>query len=392
MNPSTSLLIIGAGPFGLALARYARQRGIDHVLLGRPMEFWKSNMPSGMLLRSACDWHLDPFGTHTIEKYLAAEGLAPKDVEPLSLSFYLGYADWFRRESGLDVVPRFVQRLDCFEGADYSFRAWLDGGESIEARHVVIAPGFRHFKHVPEEVAALLPSGRYTHTCDCVNLEPLRGKRCLIVGGRQSAFEWAALLAERGAARVHVSHRHPSPAFAEADWSWVTPLVDGMEKNPGWFRRLSLPKKEELNHRLWAEGRLKVEPWLEGRVDKENISIWPETRVVSCGAGAERELEVGLDNGETLAVDHVILATGYKVDIGRVPFLNRGNILARLAVSDGHPELDDRFQTNVPGLFITSMPATRDFGPFLAFTVSARASAKVIGGAVEEKLSTRSSL
>lgn len=37
-------------------------------MLGRPMGFWISHMPEGML-RSACDWHLDPGGTHTIERY-----------------------------------------------------------------------------------------------------------------------------------------------------------------------------------------------------------------------------------------------------------------------------------------------------------------------------------
>ena len=35
------------------------------------MEFWRSNMPKGMLLRSACDWHLDPENIDTIESYVA---------------------------------------------------------------------------------------------------------------------------------------------------------------------------------------------------------------------------------------------------------------------------------------------------------------------------------
>ena len=93
----------------------------------------------------------------------------------------------------------------------------------------------------------------------------------LIIGGRQSAFEWTALLNESGASAVHISHRHNSPVFAAADWSWVNPLVDAMVDNPGWFRNLSPAEKEDVNHRLWAEGRLKVEPWLESRVMKESV-------------------------------------------------------------------------------------------------------------------------
>jgi cation diffusion facilitator CzcD-associated flavoprotein CzcO len=40
--------------------------------------------------------------------------------------------------------------------------------------------------------------------------------RVAIIGGRQSAYEWAALLAEHGAEHVDVVHRHPVPEFANA--------------------------------------------------------------------------------------------------------------------------------------------------------------------------------
>ena len=69
----TELLIVGAGPFGLALAAHARHLGVDPLVVGEPMGFWKRHMPKGMYLRSACDWHLDPEGIDTIEAYLAAQ-------------------------------------------------------------------------------------------------------------------------------------------------------------------------------------------------------------------------------------------------------------------------------------------------------------------------------
>jgi hypothetical protein len=49
---------------------------------------------------------------------------------------------------------------------------------------------------------------------------------------------------------------------------------------------------------------------------------------------------------------------------------------------NGFPVLDEHFQTNVSGLFMTSMMATQDFGPFFAFTISVRASARLIGQAL----------
>jgi hypothetical protein len=75
METDTDLLIIGAGPFGLAMAAYAKHLGLDHRLVGTPMESWKVNMPKGMYLRSACDWHLDPVGQDTSESFLKAQGL-----------------------------------------------------------------------------------------------------------------------------------------------------------------------------------------------------------------------------------------------------------------------------------------------------------------------------
>src|SRR6185369_4837816 len=90
------------------------------------------------------------------------------------------------------------------------------------------------------------------------------------------------------------------------------------------------------------------------------------------------EVLVTLTNGKSVGVDQIILATGYRVEIDKLPLLASGNILASLATRDGYPELDEHFQTSVPGLFITSMPATQDFGPFFGFTISVRTSARLI--------------
>jgi lysine/ornithine N-monooxygenase len=377
----TDLLIVGAGPFGSSLAAHAIDLGIRHVIVGKPMEFWQANMPEGMYLRSAGDWHLDAAGEATVENFLAGQGLTRADVEPLSRRFYLAYVDWFRQQKGIEPLPVYVQQLDYDEGSA-RFRATLDDGHEIDARNVVLAVGFKYFPNVPAELAAWLPAGRFQHTCHLVDFAALRGTRCLILGGRQSAFEWAALLHEAGAAAVDLVYRHASPAFAEADWSWVGPLVEGMVDNPGWFRGLSKAEQDDVSYRLWAEGRLKVEPWLEKRVLTPGVSLWPGTQVSRADIQADGSIAVGLDNGTTLLVDQIILATGYKVRMEQLPFLRNGNILPRLALRNGFPVLDERFQSNIPGLYITSMPANQDFGPFFAFTVSVRASSRIIGRAI----------
>lgn len=128
--------------------------------------------------------------------------------------------------------------------------------------------------------------------------------------------------------------------------------------------------------KVWM-GRLKVEPWLEPRLRNGPLHVWPRTELTTC-VEQDGELKVELSNGETIVVDEIILATGSNVNIAQLPILTSGNILDQLKTRNGFPELDDHFQTSVPGLFITSMPATQDFGPFFGFTVAVRAAAQLI--------------
>ncbi len=377
----TKLLIIGAGPFGLGVAAYAKEQGMDYVIAGKPMEFWKNNMPAGMYLRSASDWSLDPTGKASIMNYLAKLGKIPADVEPLSRDFYLEYCQWFQEQNGIQALPFYVTQLE--KTADH-FVANLENGEVIEAEKVVVAIGMGYFKNQPAELTAILPAGRYSHTCDAVEFSGQKGKRVLILGGRQSAFEWAALLNDEGAAEVHLAHRHESPKFAEADWSWVPPLVDHMIDEPAWFRNLPQEEKDAVSKRMWGEGRLKVEPWLEKRVMKPNTQIHEKAGLAACTERADGALDVKLDNGDAFIVDDVILATGYKVDLKQIPFLTNGNLLEKIEVKNGFPVLDPHFQTSASGLYFTSMPAGQDFGPFFGFTVSVRTSAKIIGNALKQ--------
>src|SRR6476646_7745112 len=112
MQKHTTLLIIGAGPFGLAMAAHAKHLGIDYIIAGKPMEFWKMNMPDGMYLRSTCDWHLDTTGEHTIDNFLQTQQRNCKEVEPLSKQFYLSYVQWFIDEKKIEFLPSYIEQLD----------------------------------------------------------------------------------------------------------------------------------------------------------------------------------------------------------------------------------------------------------------------------------------
>ena len=371
----TPFLIVGAGPFGLATAAHAGALGVEHVLVGEPMSFWREHMPAGMLLRSGCEWHLDPGETHTLVRYLAGQGQIPQDAEPLTLDTYLDYARWFCEHTRVTPQPRRIRRLSRDDG---KLRAQFDDGPDVIAERVLLAPGFAAFAHVPRMLVDSVPGGRLSHSMQLARPADHAGRRVLVVGGRQSAFESAALLAEAGAREVHVCLRHPAPEFTESDWSWVGPLLERIAADPGWFRGLPESEREELSRRFWREGRLKLEPWLGPRVDHPAIRVHAETRVQSVHPDAG-VLRVVLDNGHSIGVDHVLAATGYRVDLARIDWLRDSPVFRDLECESGYPCLDTGMQTSVPGLHITSLPATSDFGLFFAFTAAARASARIVG-------------
>jgi cation diffusion facilitator CzcD-associated flavoprotein CzcO len=366
----TSLLIVGAGPYGLSTAACAKRMGIDPVLVGEPMGFWRRNMPEGMLLRSGIDWQLDPFQEYTFQGYLRDRGMLESDVTPIPVELFVEYGEWFREAYGLEVRPTLVEEL-CADD-DHRFEAKLSDTEAIVADNVVAAPGVAYFANVPEEVVRSLDPARYSHTCTLTRFEDLRADRVLIVGGRQSAFEWAALISEQVGAEVHVVHDHETPAFEASDWSFVDGLIDKTLETRGWFRHLPPEEREAISKRFWSEGRLKLEPWLAERVARGNITDWPRTHVVEYRQEAMGEIVASLSNDRELVVDHVVLATGYRVRIPAVPYLARSHLARDLHTVDGCPVLDEDFQSNIAGLFFTGFTAARDFGPFSASCGAAR--------------------
>jgi thioredoxin reductase len=361
----TSLLVIGAGPYGLATAALARERGIDTTVLGHPMGFWNEHMPAGMFLRSGSDWHLDASGVHTLEAYLEVRGIDATDVDPIPLSLFVDYADWFRHTKGVEVREDLVRDVTRPNGR---FEAILESGAVIEADTVVAAPGISSFTSLPPW-SERITQDRGAHTCDLVRFDDLSGARVLIVGGRQSAYEWAALIGERGAERIDIVHRHDVPRFGRVSWKFVDEYIDETLRTRGWWRRLPQEERDTIERKFWEIGRLTLEWWLTPRLARDSIHSWPGTEVV----GIDQQT-VALSNGKRLPVDRIVFATGYKADLARVPYLRS----MKIEVADGFPLLNESFQTNVPGLYVTGFAAIRDFGPFFGFVRGAAAAASLV--------------
>lgn len=379
----TQFLILGAGPYSIATAAYAKSLGVEVTLVGKPLEFWTKNMPHGMFLRSGADWQIDARETATFEAFLQLRGLTRAQIKPIPLDTFLEYVKWFMEQYDVTARPAYVTHLEASNGG---YHAMLEDGSEIRADKVLLGLGFAFFKHYPPELVEKLPPGSYSHTCDTVEFEFLRNKRVLIIGGRQSAFEWAALLAEQGAQQVHLSYRHETPKFDEPDWSWVQPMTRRTLSNHAWWRELSAEEQEKIRREFWAAGRLILEAWLDPRVHQPNITMHPKTTIarvtISPKDDGEKTYDILLDDGTWFNVHHIILATGYRPEMHNIGFLDRATILEKLKTVEGFPALDPEFQTSLPNLYITGLAATRDFGPFFGFTVACPVAARIIGDAI----------
>ena len=371
----TQLLVVGAGPYAVAAAAHARARGIGTHVVGHPMSFWRGQMPDEMYLRSGPGWHLDPTGEHTFEAFFEDRGLDPAEHDPIPISVFLDHTDWFLAQKGLEIDGRLVAGLTHPDG---HFVAVLEDGEEIEAERVLACPGVGHFTNLPEWAGRVPPDLR-SHTSERVTFDDLAGARVAVIGGRQSAYEWAALLCDHGAARVDLVHRHATPRFERVSWAFCDPYVEQTVAVRGWWRTLTPVAREQIIREFWEVGRLTLEHWLVPRLDPTVVTSHPRTAVEA--VDGHGPVALGLSDGTTLVVDHVVLASGYVADLDRVPWL--GGVRDQVSVTDGFPDLTAGFETSLPGLYLTGFAATRDFGPFYGFTKGCASSAQLV---VEEML------
>jgi FAD-dependent urate hydroxylase len=377
LEEHTDLLVIGAGPYAYSVAAHARDRGISTRIVGRPMAFWRDHMPAGMYLRSGPDWHLDASGEDTFAAFFEDRGLDPADHDPIPIAVFLHHTDWFAERKDLHVEERMVEDLTRPDGA---FVARMNDGETITATKVLAAPGISHYANLPHW-ADSVPAERRAHTSELVRFDDLAGARVVIVGGRQSAYEWAALLCDHGAERVDVVHRHDTPQFAKVSWAFVDDYVEQTLATRGWWRQLPADQQAAIVSRFWQVGRLTLEHWLVPRLDPTVVHRHPSCEVVSVDSVAGDGVHLELSDGGALDADHVVFASGYRADLSRVPYLS--GVIDRVSVTDGFPDLSEGFETSLEGLYVVGFSATRDFGPFYGFTKGCPSAARI---AVEEML------
>jgi hypothetical protein len=98
-------------------------------------------------------------------------------------------------------------------------------------------------------------------------------------------------------------------------------------------------------------------------------------------AATGRSIALWLDDGTRRQVDHVLLGTGYRVDVRHYDFLDR-DLTESLALAGGYPVLRTGMESSVPGLHFVGASAAHSFGPIMRFVVGTAYSAPTVAGAI----------
>ncbi len=373
--------IIGAGPYGLSAAAHLRTvKGLELRVFGVPMSFWNRNMPEGMFLRS--NWtatHIaDPAGGLTLEAYQAAS--RQQFSTPVPLDEFIQYGLWYQQQAVPDVDQRAVTKV---EPSPTGFRLHLEDGEALVSRRVIVAAGIGAFAYRPPQFSGLPPSVA-THTSDHQDFRDFCGRSVLVVGSGQSALESGALLHEARAeveivtraSCIHwlqgwlskaLHHRLGALTkkllYAPTD---VGPAgVSQLLARPDIVRRLPRGLQDKLRRRATRPAGAR---WLVERL--KDVPIKLRRSVVRVDV-AGKQVKVDLDDGTSRTVDHVLLGTGYKIDISKYGFL-APELVRSLRRSNGFPMLKDGLESSIPKMHFLGAPAAWSFGPLMQFVSGTR--------------------
>jgi putative flavoprotein involved in K+ transport len=306
------VVVIGAGPAGLATAAELRRRGLRPLVLER-----------GDGVGAAWRGRYDSLHLHTIR---AMSGL-PRMPIPRSNGRWVArdalvrYLERYAAENDVDVRTRTTAtRVDRADGA---WRVTTSGG-GFDADAVVVATGYSNEPFLPDWPGRESFAGELVHSADYRNAEPYRGRDVLVVGAGNSGAEIATGLADGGAQRVRLSVRTPPQIVRRTRFgvpAHVVGLLAGVMPRRTAdaiglaMRRLSVPDLGPFGLPFPAVGPVTAfnatgNPPI---VDVGIIAAVSEGRVeVVPAVESFRRDGVVLSDGSVITPDAVIAATGFR--------------------------------------------------------------------------------
>jgi thioredoxin reductase (NADPH) len=342
------LLIVGAGPSGLAAAIAAKQHGLDYQVLEQ-----------GVLVNSI--FRFPPqmvfFTTPELLEIGGLPFVSPYDkpTRAEALRYYRKVVDTYDLQISSDEQVVSIAR-EGEEAAGKAGEAGLAGSDvdTIFAVETRTGKGVRRVRHARFVVMAIgyydhpvmigvpgedLPHVRHYYSEPHVHYR----QRVVIVGGGNSAAESALEMFRAGA---HVTLVHRAPTLKSTIKYWLRPDIENRIKEGSIAARFDYCVKEirPTSVVLVPAAGTGLPADLSADLSAAARSATVEARGAKVG-GAGRAGEAGSD--EEIPADAVYLLTGYRADAELM--CRAGVLLNERQAPLHHPET---FETNVPGLFV----------------------------------------
>ena len=387
------VVVVGAGPYGLSTAAHLLEKGLNVAIFGKPLSFWREHMPEDMLLRSYW-WATsisDPHKQYSLEQYFRENGQGA--IDPLSARTFIEYGLWFQQRVVPDLDETYVKVI---ERKGQRFIITLEDGRVVECQAVVMAPGLGYYAYSPAAYAHL-SAEKVSHTSRHTRFDYFAAKRLVLIGGGQSALETAALAYESGA-EVQLVSRSPLMWISESgSFPEHRSLLERLQTPkagiaPGWFnwrlehfpylfQRLSRSTKDRLlsgRARFGPVGAAWLKPRIEGKVILHESQHVQEVKEMDGG------VVLTLSNGKKLQAEHILLGTGYRVDIKNLPMLHP-QLLSEVQTYQNAPVLNNRFESSVPNLYFIGFSAVLSCGPLYRFVVGTDAAVRRVALAISRQ-------
>lgn len=388
MTVSTvDIAIIGAGPYGLSLAAHLRGTKRSFRIFGQPMRSWSHHMPQGMHLKSegfASDLY-DPNSEFSLKVYCAENNISYIDVGlPVRLETFIAYGLEFQRRYVPDLENALVTIVRRSAG---NFELTTEAGEIARARQVVVGAGIMHFEYLPP-LLATIPGAMVTHSSRHSDLSKFKGRKVAVIGAGASAVDIAVLLQQSGS-DVELIARRQAIQFHDPPRE-PRPLVQKL-KAPrsglglGWRSRMctdlpmvfhAMPQSLRLRA---VESHLGPAPcWFVRDSVVGHLPMHLNATLVAAHTQNHRvrlEVRQRAQDDKQIEIDHVIAATGYKVALSRLGFID-ATLRSQIRTVADTPILNRHFESSVSGLYFVGVAAANSFGPLLRFAYGAKFAAR----------------
>lgn len=326
-SPSNPVIIIGAGQSGMAAATALRSRGL------RPMILEASQNCAG-------SWpqYYDSLYLFSPARFSAMPGLAfPGDPDRYPhRDEVVAYLESYAAQLD-DVEVRTGTRVTAVATEGPGFTVHTAGGERFSASGVVAASGSFGNPYRPALAGEEHFEGPITHVVDYRNPEPYAGARVVVLGAGNSAIQVAHELAKEATvtvARLREPQFVPQVVGGHDLHHWFE--VTGFDHYPGaWLALMGGPPLvlDAGEYRAAYEAGVLEQRPVFTTLEQDEV-VWSDGR---------RE-----------HVDAIILATGYRPDVG---------YLSGLGALDDHgmPRHVGGISTTHPGLVYLGLEGQRTF-------------------------------